>query len=42
MILNSDDIFFSNHTVENLANSYLKKGKYEIYLGNVVYFKQYA
>lgn len=42
MILNSDDIFFSNHIVKNLVNNYLKKGKYEIYLGNVVYFKQYA
>ena len=32
MILNSDDIFYSNKILEELVNKYLKKRKHEIYL----------
>ena len=38
-ILNSDDIFFSNHILSNLKKIIEKNKKTQIFLGNVSYFK---
>ena len=38
-ILNSDDIFHSNNTIDNLVKRMSKSKKIDIFLGNVAYFE---
>ena len=38
-ILNSDDIFHSNNTIDNLVKKISKSKKIDIFLGNVAYFQ---
>ena len=38
-VLHSDDVFQNNHILEQVSKIIIKKKEYEIFLGNIVYFR---